>query len=635
MNLGSLHVKLPDGREQVFPVDKPQLLIGRTPDNDLVIPHPTISRRHVRMFFEPDHVIIEDLGSTNGTHYADQQLDPLQPHSIEPQQDIYLGEVIIEYRPYSKSLDETPKSADQADSQQFDYHKEYQADKFISLLIKGPFEPITPGSTKNAIITVHNTFSSDKELLVRIFGLPSTWYTLDTEQFTLQSNGIIDITLSLHPPRLPEARAGIQDFKVTVYSSQFGRCASSKASLEILPYQNLRFKLEPEVSPDTFILIAENKSNIAVDYHLYPSEHHQHLTIEFTQSMIHMEAGQKVCIPILVTSLERRFLGQDEQTSFRIIAIPDSDITSKIEEIMGNLIIKPSVPIWSVPLSIMFLVGFLLIAIFAYPRMCFTVPLDLPFCPQFPPVVRVLSANSTQINLGETVTINWIVNHADSIEIIAPTLGLSVQVPERGSQEFILSQSTRFTLRARNETDTIEESIDVKVSAALPGIQHFSSNPNALVLGQAEYLVLSWSVLDTDTVHIENVSHEYLPAEGELIIPVPMTDTTYALVAQNEFGTTRQETSVYVISPGCYVSDMVNNDTLGLYAGPTSDHPLITILESGTSVEPIGRIATSDWLYVRASIHEGWLPTEFVSCIVGIHIFPFYPPEKIPTPPSE
>jgi hypothetical protein len=52
-------------------------------------------------------------------------------------------------------------------------------------------------------------------------------------------------------------------------------------------------------------------------------------------------------------------------------------------------------------------------------------------------------------------------------------------------------------------------------------------------------------------------------------------------------------------------------------------------------VEPSGRTATSDWLFVNAADQEGWLPAEIVSCIVGTHIFPIYPIEKLPTPPSE
>ena len=43
-------------------------IIGRSPeDSDFVINHPQVSRKHFRLFIEQDALMIEDLGSTNGT----------------------------------------------------------------------------------------------------------------------------------------------------------------------------------------------------------------------------------------------------------------------------------------------------------------------------------------------------------------------------------------------------------------------------------------------------------------------------------------------------------------------------------------------------------------------------------------
>jgi Domain of unknown function (DUF4388)/FHA domain len=44
------------------------LLIGRQPDADLVIADELISRHHARLAFEGDALVVEDLGSTNGTY---------------------------------------------------------------------------------------------------------------------------------------------------------------------------------------------------------------------------------------------------------------------------------------------------------------------------------------------------------------------------------------------------------------------------------------------------------------------------------------------------------------------------------------------------------------------------------------
>lgn len=45
----------------------PSCIIGRSPDVDLSIPDPSVSKRHARMFTENSRLLVEDLGSTNGT----------------------------------------------------------------------------------------------------------------------------------------------------------------------------------------------------------------------------------------------------------------------------------------------------------------------------------------------------------------------------------------------------------------------------------------------------------------------------------------------------------------------------------------------------------------------------------------
>ncbi len=43
------------------------LTIGRGPGNDIMIENPAISSTHARIFREKDFIVLEDLGSTNGT----------------------------------------------------------------------------------------------------------------------------------------------------------------------------------------------------------------------------------------------------------------------------------------------------------------------------------------------------------------------------------------------------------------------------------------------------------------------------------------------------------------------------------------------------------------------------------------
>ena len=50
-----------------FPVDRPKIIIGRTPDTDIALLHRSISREHSRIEWDGQHTRIVDLDSSNGT----------------------------------------------------------------------------------------------------------------------------------------------------------------------------------------------------------------------------------------------------------------------------------------------------------------------------------------------------------------------------------------------------------------------------------------------------------------------------------------------------------------------------------------------------------------------------------------
>ena len=51
----------------VYPLATEDLRVGKAPDNDVVIDHPTVSRNHLVVRRQGDRFLVQDLGSTNGT----------------------------------------------------------------------------------------------------------------------------------------------------------------------------------------------------------------------------------------------------------------------------------------------------------------------------------------------------------------------------------------------------------------------------------------------------------------------------------------------------------------------------------------------------------------------------------------
>ena len=64
--------------------------VGRHPDNDFAIEHPTISSVHCEMVLQDSGVLLRDLESTNGTFVNDEQVREVQ---LAPGQIVRLGDV--------------------------------------------------------------------------------------------------------------------------------------------------------------------------------------------------------------------------------------------------------------------------------------------------------------------------------------------------------------------------------------------------------------------------------------------------------------------------------------------------------------------------------------------------------------
>jgi len=81
---------------QTFTLDQDYLTLGRDPGNDVVISNPQISRQHARVTRQDELMVIEDLGSTNGTFVNGMRLTG--PHTLANGDVIGLGdEVTLTY----------------------------------------------------------------------------------------------------------------------------------------------------------------------------------------------------------------------------------------------------------------------------------------------------------------------------------------------------------------------------------------------------------------------------------------------------------------------------------------------------------------------------------------------------------
>jgi len=93
---------------QSFPIGQ-SLRIGKAPDNDVVLDHPTVSRNHLTVRRQGDTFTVQDLGSTNGTFIDGAQIKEgfLRAGAL-----LEVGDVQLRFQPLLKSLEVSPTADD-------------------------------------------------------------------------------------------------------------------------------------------------------------------------------------------------------------------------------------------------------------------------------------------------------------------------------------------------------------------------------------------------------------------------------------------------------------------------------------------------------------------------------------------
>ncbi|RME50861.1 MAG: FHA domain-containing protein, partial [Deltaproteobacteria bacterium] len=85
------------GETKIEPFTKPSVAIGKSLDNDIVLPQQGVSRRHAKLYREASRILIEDLNSTNGTFVNEVQIQGRT--EVQPGDTIRIGTFSIAVRP--------------------------------------------------------------------------------------------------------------------------------------------------------------------------------------------------------------------------------------------------------------------------------------------------------------------------------------------------------------------------------------------------------------------------------------------------------------------------------------------------------------------------------------------------------
>lgn len=93
--MAELHVIKGISEGRSFDIDRAIMFIGRSPENDIQIKDPSISRRHAEITKRGERIFIKDLNSQNGTWICGNQIEPGYESEVADGSPIAIGKVIL------------------------------------------------------------------------------------------------------------------------------------------------------------------------------------------------------------------------------------------------------------------------------------------------------------------------------------------------------------------------------------------------------------------------------------------------------------------------------------------------------------------------------------------------------------
>jgi len=104
--LGILQIQTPTGGQDLLPLYRPAITLGRSQNNDVILEDARVSGQHAQLNLGREGWMIGDLDSSNGTTVDGQRLAPRRPVVLSPGSKVQIGNLLL--RVWVPGPDEAP-----------------------------------------------------------------------------------------------------------------------------------------------------------------------------------------------------------------------------------------------------------------------------------------------------------------------------------------------------------------------------------------------------------------------------------------------------------------------------------------------------------------------------------------------
>jgi hypothetical protein len=355
--LAYLHVTAADGVEHAVPITQSPFCIGRAAHNDLALAEEQISRHHACLRLEGDQIQLVDMGSENGTWIGAARLKENQIYVLAYRETFRIGSYQLRLEPSSAAARQPEEVHAAASSGQRLIEPlvvSSPAGRF-GVVLKTPQITVTPGTSTNVSLVVINQGQSSDGFRITLSDIPKAWLPAPPPLVELPPGARQEINLIIHPPRIPESRAGSYRLLVQVTSqSVSAETVEVWAGLTVVPYIAFSSALHPPRTGehDAARVIVRNTGNAPEVFTVTWRDSENRYEFRPADMRMRLGPGETAAAEFRAILRQRRLFGGSRIDVYSVNIAPEG---GQPQSHTGQIVTNGLLPMWSVALLLLVL----------------------------------------------------------------------------------------------------------------------------------------------------------------------------------------------------------------------------------------------------------------------------------------
>ncbi len=221
-----------------------------------------------------------------------------------------------------------------------------------------------PGRSLTLPIILLNRSAAADRFRISITGVPASWLNYPSQAVPMLPGAQQNLSILIHPPRVPESRAGRYPIMIQVASqSTQGEMVEVRAILTVTKFSAFSSELRPQLLHPGEIgqLHLRNQGNTPEAFHILWQDAAGELEFTPPELQLNILEGQAAIAEFRVETRNNAWFGESHNHNFTARITPTSGQSHILE---GELSGKAKIPVWILPailLGCLLLAGILLV----------------------------------------------------------------------------------------------------------------------------------------------------------------------------------------------------------------------------------------------------------------------------------